>query len=157
MQNIQKIDTNKDRQESAVYAFTIVTVIFLPLSTVASILGMNTNDVRNMSLNQWIFWAVALPLTFIVIILSLIWTNELQNFWQGFANLWRSSRGKVLGRDYAPLRDLYDRSDVYQVRRDFPPPPTSMAPVGFRERGRDESIIRREGRDLFGNRRETFV
>ena len=145
MQNIQKIDTNKDRQESAVYAFTIVTVIFLPLSTVATILGMNTQDVRNTSLNQWIFWAVAIPLTFIIIILSLIWTNELQNFWHGFANLWRSSRRKVY------------RSDVNLVRRETVPPPTSVAPMNFRERESDEFIIREEGRDLFGNRKVTFV
>jgi CorA-like Mg2+ transporter protein len=140
-QNIRKIDTNKDRQESAVYAFTIVTIIFLPLSTVASILGMNTNDVRNMRLKQWIFWAVALPLIFIIIILILIWTNELQNFWQGFANLWPSGRGKALRREYTPFRDPYLIPDAYQ------------RPVGFRESGSDENITREDGRDLFGNRR----
>lgn len=69
-QNLQKIDSNKDRQESAIYAFTAVTVIFLPLSTVAAILGMNTNDIRNMKVDQRVFWAVALPL--LVIIITLI-------------------------------------------------------------------------------------
>jgi hypothetical protein len=65
------IRDNKDRQEAAIYAFTIVTIIFLPISTVASVFGMNTNDVRNMGQSQWLFWAVALPLTTLVIVVSL--------------------------------------------------------------------------------------
>jgi nucleoside recognition membrane protein YjiH len=65
------IRDNKDRQEAAIYAFTIVTIIFLPISTVASVFGMNTNDVRNMGQSQWLFWAAALPLTTLVIAVSL--------------------------------------------------------------------------------------
>ncbi|PQE19705.1 mg2+ transporter protein [Rutstroemia sp. NJR-2017a BVV2] len=78
-QNRNKIDTTKDRQEQAIYAFTIVTIIFLPLSAVASIFGMNTNDVRNMDFGQWIYWAVAIPVTVVVICLGLLWTGELGN------------------------------------------------------------------------------
>ncbi|TLD36737.1 hypothetical protein E2P81_ATG02519 [Venturia nashicola] len=37
-----EIETTKDRHDSAIYAFTIVTIIFLPLSFVCSFLGMNT-------------------------------------------------------------------------------------------------------------------
>lgn len=48
LQNIQKIDSNKDRQEAAIFAFTIVTVVFLPLSTVAGILDLNASDIRNL-------------------------------------------------------------------------------------------------------------
>ncbi|TGO84528.1 hypothetical protein BPOR_0494g00040 [Botrytis porri] len=86
--NLRSIDTNKDRQETAVYAFTIVTIIFLPLSTVASILGMNTNDVRNMEVTQWVFWAIAIPITIIIIVLVLIWSDEWYNFWAGFKSIW---------------------------------------------------------------------
>lgn len=71
MQNEEIIRHNKDRQEAAIYTFTIVTIIFLPISTVASVMGMNTKDIRNMGETQWLFWTVALPLTAIVIILSL--------------------------------------------------------------------------------------
>ena len=94
---------------------------------------MNTRDVRNMSVNQWVFWAVALPVTFIIIILALIWTNELDNFWKGFVNLWRRGYGLGTSRGYTP-----------------------MAPVEYVERDGDIRLIRREereGRDLFGNRR----
>ena len=33
---------------------------------------MNTNDIRNLSSNQWLFWVVAIPLTAFVIIVSWI-------------------------------------------------------------------------------------
>ncbi|EDN99944.1 hypothetical protein SS1G_02802 [Sclerotinia sclerotiorum 1980 UF-70] len=105
--NLRSIDTNKDRQETAVYAFTIVTIIFLPLSTVASILGMNTNDVRNMDLTQWIFWVIAIPLTIIIIALVLIWSDEWYNFWSGFSNLW-GKKAKTK-RKYVRLPEEYPR------------------------------------------------
>ncbi|KXT09407.1 hypothetical protein AC579_8444 [Pseudocercospora musae] len=62
----------KESRETAIYVFTIVTVIFLPLSFVSSVFGMNTNDIRNLSSNQWLFWVVAIPLTAFVIIVSWI-------------------------------------------------------------------------------------
>ncbi|THV51590.1 hypothetical protein BGAL_0105g00040 [Botrytis galanthina] len=106
--NLRSIDTNKDRQETAVYAFTIVTIIFLPLSTVASILGMNTNDVRNMEVTQWVFWVIAIPITIIIIILVLIWSDEWYNFWAGFKNLW----GRKTKQRRVRLPDGYPRPET---------------------------------------------
>ncbi|OAA73175.1 Mg2+ transporter protein, CorA-like protein [Cordyceps fumosorosea ARSEF 2679] len=74
-----KMNWTKDRQENAVYAFTIVTIVFLPLSAVAGIFGMNTSDVRDMDYSQWLFWVVALPVTILVIVVGLWWMNELGN------------------------------------------------------------------------------
>ncbi|KAF7959341.1 hypothetical protein EAE96_000961 [Botrytis aclada] len=102
------IDTNKDRLETAVYAFTIVTIIFLPLSTVASILGVNTNDVRNMEVTQWLFWVIAIPITIIIIVLVLIWSDEWYNFWVGFKNLW----GKKTKQRCVRLPDEYPRPET---------------------------------------------
>lgn len=79
-QNQNKVDTTKDRQERAIYVFTIVTIIFLPLSAVSSIFGMNTSDIRDMELSQWAYWAAALPITAAVIFLGLLFTGELRNF-----------------------------------------------------------------------------
>ncbi|KAK2624167.1 hypothetical protein QTJ16_006117 [Diplocarpon rosae] len=101
--NIQKIDSNKDRQEAAIYAFTIVTIIFLPLGTVAAIMGMNTTDVRDMPFSQWVYWATALPLTFLVIAMCLAWAGELNNFWGGFRKLWKGSP-----KNYAKILNQYD-------------------------------------------------
>ncbi|TGO45808.1 hypothetical protein BOTNAR_0637g00020 [Botryotinia narcissicola] len=105
--NLRSIDTNKDRQETAVYAFTIVTIIFLPLSTVASILGMNTNDVRNMEVTQWVFWVIAIPITIIIIVLVLVWSDEWYNFWAGFKNLW----GRKTKQRRVRLPDEYPRPE----------------------------------------------
>ncbi|GAB1317897.1 Mg2+ transporter [Madurella fahalii] len=75
--NRDRVDTTKDRQDRAIYAFTIVTVVFLPISAVASIFGMNTSDIRDMELGQWAYWAAAVPVTTIVVFLGLLWTGEL--------------------------------------------------------------------------------
>ena len=76
---VYKMDWTKDRQEKAIYAFTIVTIVFLPLSAISSIFGMNTRDVRDMEFGQWLYWAVAVPVTVIIIMLGLWWMNELGN------------------------------------------------------------------------------
>jgi hypothetical protein len=57
--------------------FTIVTIIFLPLSFVSSVFGMNTHDIRDMPYGQWAYWAAGIPLTFIVVVGSLWWAGEL--------------------------------------------------------------------------------
>lgn len=119
-QNIQRIDSNKDRQEAAVYAFTVVTIIFLPLSTVAGILGMNTYDVRNMNINQWVFWATALPLTVLIVTLCLIWAGELNNFWTSFSKLWRKkpTYAAIPERYSGRERGKFDGDVDIVVRRD---------------------------------------
>ncbi|KAK4149610.1 hypothetical protein C8A00DRAFT_18724 [Chaetomidium leptoderma] len=77
--NETNLTHTKDRQERAIYAFTIVTVIFLPLSAVASIFGMNSSDIRDMDLGQWAYWATAGPVTAVVVFLGLLFTGELGN------------------------------------------------------------------------------
>ncbi|RFU72016.1 mg2+ transporter [Trichoderma arundinaceum] len=74
-----KMEWTKDKQENAIYAFTLVTIVFLPLSAISSIFGMNTNDIRNMDFDQWLYWVVALPVTVIIIIAGLWWMDELGN------------------------------------------------------------------------------
>lgn len=133
IQNIQKIDYNKDRQESAIYAFTIVTIIFLPLSTVAGILGMNVNDVRNMNLNQWVFWVTAIPLMVIVIILCLIWAGELENFWLGFRNLWSKGNSK---------KSYSGRSGGYSVLNPRTQPPGAPVIINHYHNDDDEEDLR---------------
>lgn len=105
-QNIQKIDSNKDRQEAAIYAFTIVTIIFLPLSAIAGILGMNTKDIRHMEVDQWVFWAVSVPLTAIIITLCLMWAGEFQNAWPRVRSFW--SGGSKKRSNYQLMPDSYD-------------------------------------------------
>lgn len=79
--SLEMIDSNKDRQEAAIYAFTIVTIVFLPLSFVSGFMGMNTADIRDMPHRQWVFWAAGIPLTILIILLGLIGAGELGNAW----------------------------------------------------------------------------
>ncbi|KAH7084892.1 hypothetical protein BKA63DRAFT_4741 [Paraphoma chrysanthemicola] len=56
----------------AIFIFTLVTSVFLPLSFVSSVFGMNTSDIRNMGSSQSLFWAIALPATAMIGGLSLL-------------------------------------------------------------------------------------
>jgi len=60
---IQLVNIRLEDHGKAVLVFTIVTIIFLPLSFVASYLGMNTNDIRNLRQDQSLFWIIAGSLT----------------------------------------------------------------------------------------------
>jgi Mg2+ and Co2+ transporter CorA len=41
------LEIAEEGQSKAILAFTLVTIVFLPLSFVASLFGMNTTDIRN--------------------------------------------------------------------------------------------------------------
>jgi hypothetical protein len=117
LQNINKIEYNKDRQEAAIYAFTIVTIVFLPLSAVAGILGMNVSDIRDMGQKQWVFWVTALPLTGIIIFLCLAWAGELENLWRGFKSFWPQTLQKPRPdhQEQDPYSKLNPRGENYTV------------------------------------------
>jgi len=52
--------------------FTIVTVIFLPLSFFTSYYGMNLNDIVNTAKNQGYFWKVCGTATFAIVLLTAL-------------------------------------------------------------------------------------
>jgi Mg2+ and Co2+ transporter CorA len=81
------IDVRSEANGKAIYVFTTFTVIFLPLTFVAGLLGMNTKDIRNTEDNQWIFWAVALPFTVAVLVVAI-----------GIVQYISHRRGRLLGR-----------------------------------------------------------
>jgi Mg2+ and Co2+ transporter CorA len=83
------IESNKDRQEKAALTFTTVTVFFLPLTMVASVLGMNTNDIRNMDLDQWIFWCTAGPLCATGLFMWLYYLGSFR-YWFKLYQEWRN-------------------------------------------------------------------
>lgn len=59
----QSVEINEEDHGKAILVFTVVTIIFLPLSFVTSYLGMNTSDIRDMDSKQALFWEIAIPLT----------------------------------------------------------------------------------------------
>lgn len=61
---IQATEIQKDDLNKTILAFTVVTIIFLPLSFVTSYLGMNTTfSDGTWNQTQGLFWKISLPLT----------------------------------------------------------------------------------------------
>ena len=127
-----QIDTHKDRQENAIFVFTIVTIVFLPLSFVSSVFGMNTKDIRDMPYNQWAYWAAGIPLTTLVVFGSLYWAGELRSLGRWLARAAPRSKTSRRYMEQEPgLVDLPRSSQAHQTdqktfERDIeqlPPPP----------------------------------
>lgn len=78
----------------AILVFTIVTIIFLPLSFVSSFFGMNVSDIRNMQTTQWVFWAVALALTVCVVGFAMFMAFYGGHIYEYLVN-WRDERERL--------------------------------------------------------------
>ncbi|KAF2639274.1 hypothetical protein P280DRAFT_57283 [Massarina eburnea CBS 473.64] len=61
------LKVQQENNGNTIIVFTIVTIIFLPLSWATSYLGMNTSDIRDLQQGQWLFWLIAVPVTTAVI------------------------------------------------------------------------------------------
>lgn len=98
----------------------MVTIIFLPLSTISSIFGMNSSDLRDMEQGQWAYWAAAIPTTIAVIIMGLWWMGELRNLVNWVRGL--PSRGSRGGRGYARVSQPAAANGViyYPQAADYP-------------------------------------
>lgn len=68
----QSISLKAESNNKAIIVFTVVTIIFLPLSFVTSYLGMNTSDLRNMKSGQTLFWAIGAPVAFVILSTALV-------------------------------------------------------------------------------------
>jgi Mg2+ and Co2+ transporter CorA len=60
---IQLVNIRLEDHGKAILVFTMVTIIFLPLSFISSFFGMNFSDIRDMEQTQRLFWVVAGSLT----------------------------------------------------------------------------------------------
>lgn len=110
----------KDRQEQAIYAFTIVTIIFLPLSAVSSIFGMNTSDIRDMEAGQWLYWASAIPVTILVIVLGLWWMGELAHLFDWMAGKFRGE--EKFGPRFPAHADVSEKPNRHDATEVLPQP-----------------------------------
>lgn len=68
----QSISLKAESNNKAIIVFTVVTIIFLPLSFVTSYLGMNTSDLREMKSGQTLFWAIGAPVAFVTFSVALM-------------------------------------------------------------------------------------
>ncbi|KAF2674614.1 hypothetical protein BT63DRAFT_15750 [Microthyrium microscopicum] len=88
---IQLVNIRLEDHGKAILVFTIVTIIFLPLSFASSYFGMNTVDIRNLQSTQSLFWIVACSLTVGVVGFSLFLAFYGGDLMEAFIE-WRAKR-----------------------------------------------------------------
>ncbi|OQE43405.1 hypothetical protein PENCOP_c003G02763 [Penicillium coprophilum] len=98
------IDVRQEDQGKAILVFTIVTVVFMPLSFVTSYLGMNTNDIRNMASSQTLFWTISAPLTVGIITIVLAVAFQIDRIRELFDAFWAYDSSLVARSGPAVLR-----------------------------------------------------
>ena len=84
VQNVQLVETMQDDNGRAIFIFTFITILFLPLSFVAGFFGMNLQGIDG---TTSLFWKVAVPLTGSIMLLCfavVIWGERL---WFGLASM----------------------------------------------------------------------
>jgi Mg2+ and Co2+ transporter CorA len=89
------VEVQQEDHGKAILVFTVVTVVFMPLSFVTSYLGMNTHDIRDMGSSQGLFWAISLPLTVVIIALVMVLAFQAERIREGFDTWFRHDRASI--------------------------------------------------------------
>jgi hypothetical protein len=100
----------QDWRDNAAVVFTIITVIFLPLSFVASVFGMNSADIRDMALTQWVFWVSACSFT-VVVVLITVYFVDVPPLWR-----WLERKGDAKSGNVVPPRPVQRCKDQFFVK-----------------------------------------
>lgn len=90
---IQLVNIRLEDHGKAILVFTIVTLIFLPLSFISSFFGMNFADIRNMERTQGLFWIVAGSLTVGTVLFSVFLAFYGGAIMEWFVT-WRENRSR---------------------------------------------------------------
>lgn len=108
-----RIEVLEEDNSKTIFVFTVVTAVFLPLSFVTSYLGMNTVDIRNTTTSQSTFWAIALPVTVVVVVLAIVAAYKGDSIVERFGDMQRSLRQR---------RSVRSELDEKRRRVDSDPP-----------------------------------
>lgn len=97
VQDVHLVETLQDDNNRAIFIFTFVTVLFLPLSFVAGFFGMNVVGISGTTSTTHHFWAIAAPVTAVIMVLcaTVVFFGERIRF--AAADLFRSCRNMVVG------------------------------------------------------------
>ena len=95
-QNVQLVDTYQEDNNKRLLIFTIVTITFLPLSVVTGFFGMNVQGITSTTYTVKHFWAIAVPVTAGVVIISSIFTywGRIYKIWSDFEDRLKHNRGE---------------------------------------------------------------
>ena len=89
VQNVHLVETLQDDNGRAIFIFTFITVLFLPLTFVAGFFGMNLQGINGTTEKATLFWKIAVPMTGGITILCfavIIWGERM---WFGIASVSR--------------------------------------------------------------------
>ena len=92
VQNVQLVETFQDDNSKAIFVFTIVTILFLPMSFVSSFFGMNVIGIDPQATTLKHFWVIALPLTFGIVIPCSIVALKGEEVYFGVTRMYRGLR-----------------------------------------------------------------
>lgn len=92
---IQLVNIRLEDHGKAILVFTIVTIVFLPLSFISSFFGMNFSDIRDMERTQSLFWIVAASLTIGTVSFSVFLAFSGGAIIEWFVT-WRENRSRRL-------------------------------------------------------------
>jgi Mg2+ and Co2+ transporter CorA len=81
-ENVQLVETRQDENSNSIFIFTIVTIVFLPLTFVSGFFGMNLSGIAGTTSGTVHFWEVAVPLTIAIAIACVIIVFRKKLFWQ---------------------------------------------------------------------------
>lgn len=105
---IQLVNIRLEDHGKAILVFTIVTIVFLPMSFISSFFGMNFADIRDMERTQGLFWIVAGSLTTGTVAFSVFLAFYGGAIMEWFVT-WREKRERKLKRKAAMRRQLGER------------------------------------------------
>ena len=92
IQNVELVETLQDDNSKAIFIFTMVTVLFLPLSFVAGFFGMNVVGISGTTSTVSHFWEIAIPLTFGLVFLCGVVGVKGEDTYFAFARVWRHTK-----------------------------------------------------------------
>ena len=89
VQNVQLVETFQDDNSKAIFVFTMVTILFLPMSFVAGFFGMNVIGISAQETTLRHFWTISLSLTFGIVIPCTIIALKGEEVFFGVARMYR--------------------------------------------------------------------
>ena len=98
VQNVQLVETLAEDNSRAIFVFTFITVLFLPLSFVAGFFGMNLAGISDTKSEVSHFWYIAVPLTVGILILCAVDVAWGESIWFATADIPRQSRDFFFGQ-----------------------------------------------------------
>lgn len=87
VQNVHLVETLQDDNGKAIFIFTFITVVFLPLSFIAGFFGMNVVGITSTTNTTNHFWAIAVPVTVGIIVLCGTVIIKGEAIWFAVADL----------------------------------------------------------------------